>query len=101
MNFCILGSVKSLEICGFVDRNVSVDCHEDDDVDTGGHEGVDQGQLEMCLIECCCVGFRVQTIRDVMESRNGSDEDAEVGLFWKGWMMCSRPILYGHGPWIY
>ena len=61
MNVGILGSVKSLEICGFVDRNVSVDCHEDDDVDRACHEGVDQRQLQMSLVEGCGVGFGIQT----------------------------------------
>ena len=32
MNLGVLGSVESLEVCGFVDGNVSVDCHEYDDV---------------------------------------------------------------------
>ena len=52
MDFGILGSVKSLEVCGLVDGNVSVDCHEDDDVDRAGHEGVDQGHLKVSLSEC-------------------------------------------------
>ena len=37
----ILEGVQSLKVCGFVDGDVSVDCHEDDDVDRAGHEGVD------------------------------------------------------------
>ena len=79
MNFCILGSVKSLEICGFVDRDVSVDCHEDDDVNTGGHEGVDQGQLEVGLIEGSIVGGGVEANGDVMECGYGSDQNTQVG----------------------
>ena len=50
MNLCILGSVKSLKVSRFVDGDVSVDCHEDDDVDRAGHEGVDQWQLKVGLI---------------------------------------------------
>ena len=79
MNFGILGSVESLEICWFVDGDVSVDCHEDDDVDTGGHEGVDQGQLEVGLIEGSGVGGRVKADRDVVECGNGSDQHTQVG----------------------
>ena len=79
MNFGILGSVESLEICWFVDRDVSVDCHEDDDVDTGGHEGVDQGQLEVGLVEGSVVGGGVQTNRDIVKCRYGSYQNTQVG----------------------
>ena len=41
VNLGVLGSVKSLKISWFVDWDVAVDCHEDDDVDRTGHEGVD------------------------------------------------------------
>ena len=51
MNFGVLGSVKSLEVCGLVDGNVSVDCHEDYDVHRASHERVYQRQLEVGLEE--------------------------------------------------
>ena len=75
MNLGILGSVKSLEVCGFVYGNVSVDCHEDDDVDRAGHEGVDERQLEMRLIECNGVGVGVESTGERVERRNGSDKN--------------------------
>ena len=34
--------MKSLKVSGFVDGDISVDCHADDDVDAAGHEGVYQ-----------------------------------------------------------
>ena len=51
MDLGVLGSVESLEVCGLVDGNVSVDCHEDDDVHRARHERVDQRQLEVGLEE--------------------------------------------------
>ena len=56
MDLCILGSVKSLEVSRFVDGDVSVDCHEDDDVHRAGHERVNQRQLEVGLVEGSVVG---------------------------------------------
>ena len=78
MNFGVLGSVKSLEVSRFVDWDVSVDCHEDDDVDRAGHEGVDQWQFEMCLIEGDAIGIGVKAAGDVVESGDGSDEHTQV-----------------------
>ena len=75
MNLGILGSVKSLEVSWFVDGDVSVDCHKDDDVDRACHKGVDEWQFEMCLVECDGVRVRVKTTGERVESRNGSDEN--------------------------
>ena len=47
----VLWGVKPLEVSRFVDRDVSVDSHEDDDIDGAGHEGVDDGHLEVSLVE--------------------------------------------------
>ena len=41
--------MKPLKVSRFVDRDISVDCHADDDVDTACHEGVYQGQHQMSL----------------------------------------------------
>ena len=40
----VLGGVQALEVGRFVDGDVPVDGHEDDDVDGAGHEGVDDGR---------------------------------------------------------
>ena len=48
----ILGGVEPLEVGWFVDRDVSVDGHEDDDVDGAGHEGVHDGHFEVSFVEC-------------------------------------------------
>ena len=47
----IFKSVQSLEVSWLVDGDVSVDCHEDDDVHRAGHERVDQGHLKVSLPE--------------------------------------------------
>ena len=52
----ILEGVQSLKVCGFVDGDVSVDSHADDDVDRAGHEGVDEGHHQMCLSLSLVVG---------------------------------------------
>ena len=68
-----------MKVCRFVDGDVSVDCHEDDDVDRAGHEGVDKRQLEMSLEKGGGVMTSTKTCRDVEKSRNCSNEDTEVG----------------------
>ena len=70
--------MKPLEVSRFVDRDVSIDSHEDDDIDGAGHEGVDDGHLEMGLVEGNGVGSTLETVRNILEGRNGSDENAEV-----------------------
>ena len=75
----ILEGVQSLKVSGFVDGDVSVDCHADDDVDGAGHEGVDEGEHEVRGEECRGVVTSAQTMRDVEESRNSGDHDTEVG----------------------
>ena len=57
----VLGGVQALEVGRFVDGDVPVDGHEDDDVDGARHEGVDQGQFQMSLVEGDGVGVRVKT----------------------------------------
>ena len=47
----ILLGMKSLKVSGFVDGDISVDCHADDDVHAAGHEGVYKRQHEMSLEE--------------------------------------------------
>ena len=47
----ILQGVDPLEVRRFVDGDVPVDRHEDDDVHRAGHERVDQGHLEVGLPE--------------------------------------------------
>ena len=79
MDFGVLGSVKSLEVSRLVDGDVSVDCHEDDDVDRARHERVDQRQLEMGLVEGGGVAGVVQAGGDVVEGGDGGHQDAEVG----------------------
>ena len=79
MDFGVLGSVKSLEVCGLVDGNVSVDCHEDDDVDGARHERVDQGQLEVGLVEGSGEAGVIQAGGDVVEGGDGSHQHTEVG----------------------
>ena len=75
----VLGGVQALEVGWFVDGDVPVDGHEDDDVDGAGHEGVDEGEHEVRGEECCGVVTSTQTMRDVEESRNSGDHDTEVG----------------------
>ena len=70
--------MEPLEVSRFVDRNVSVDSHEDDDIDGAGHEGVDDGHLEMSLVEGNGVGSALESVRNILEGGYGSDEDAEV-----------------------
>ena len=47
----VLQGVDPLEVRRLVDGDVPVDRHEDDDVHRAGHEGVDQGHLEVSLPE--------------------------------------------------
>ena len=47
----VLEGVDPLEVGGLVDGDVTVDRHEDDDVDRAGHERVDQRHLEVSLQE--------------------------------------------------
>ena len=54
--------MKPLEVSWFVDGDVSVDSHEDDDIDGAGHEGVDDGNFEMSLVESNGVCCPVQTV---------------------------------------
>ena len=75
----ILESVQPLEMCGPVDGDVSVDGHADDDVDRAGHEGVDERQFQVCLVEGSHVPASTKPLRNVVKSRNGSDKDAKVG----------------------
>ena len=75
----ILECVQSVEMCGSVDGDVPVDGHADDDVDRAGHEGVDERQFQVCLVDGGGVAASSKTMRDIVESRNSSDEDAEVG----------------------
>ena len=75
----IFKSVQSLEVSWLVDGDVSVDCHEDDDVHRAGHEGVNERQLEMSLEEGGGVVASSKTRGDVIQSRNCGEEDAEVG----------------------
>ena len=70
--------MEPLEVCRLVDGDVSVDGHEDDDVDGAGHEGVDEGQLEMSLEEGGSIMTSTKTSRDVKESRNCGDKYTEV-----------------------
>ena len=79
MDFGVLGSVKSLEVCGLVDGNVSVDCHEDDDVDGARHERVNQRQLEVGLVEGSREAGVIEAGGDVVQSGDGRHQDAEVG----------------------
>ena len=79
VNLGVLGSVKSLKISWFVDWDVAVDCHEDDDVDGARHEGVDQGQFQMSLVEGDGVGVRVKTFWYIIESGNGANQNTEIG----------------------
>ena len=51
----ILEGVQSLKVSGFVDGDISVDCHADDDVHAAGHEGVYKRQHEMSLEKGCGV----------------------------------------------
>ena len=70
--------MKPLKVSWFVDGDVSVDSHEDDDIDGAGHEGVDDGHLQMSLVEGNGVGFPLESMRNILEGRYGSDEDTEV-----------------------
>ena len=79
MNLCVLGSVKSLEVSRLVDGDVSVDCHEDDDVHRAGHERVNQRQLEVGLVEGSGEAGVIKTCGDVVKGGDGSHQDAEVG----------------------
>ena len=47
--------MKPLKVSRFVDRDISVDCHADDDVHTARHEGVYQGKHQMSLEKGCGV----------------------------------------------
>ena len=47
--------MESLKVSRLVDRDISVDCHADDDVDAARHEGVDQWQHQMSLEKRCGV----------------------------------------------
>ena len=58
----VLGGVQTLKVGWFVDGDVSVDGHEDDDIDGAGHEGVDDGNFEMSLVESNGVCCPVQTV---------------------------------------
>ena len=71
--------MEPLKVSWFVDGDVSVDSHEDDDIDGAGHEGVDDGHLQMSLVEGNGVRSALESMRNILEGRNGSDEDAEVG----------------------
>ena len=71
--------MKSLEVCWLVYRNISVDSHEDNDVDRTCHERVDEGKLKMGLEECREIMSSSNTSRDIKESRNSTDEDTEIG----------------------
>ena len=51
VNLSILRSVEPLEVGWFVDGDISVDGHEDDDIDRASHERVDDGNFEMSLVE--------------------------------------------------
>ena len=70
--------MKPLEVSRFVDRDVSVDSHEDDDIDGAGHEGVDDGHLEVSLVEGYGVRSPLESMRNILEGWYGSDENAEV-----------------------
>ena len=70
--------MKPLEVSRFVDRDVSVDSHEDDDIDGAGHEGVDDGHLEVSLVESNGVRSPLESMRNILEGWYGSDENAEV-----------------------
>ena len=75
----VLGGVQALEVGRFVDGDVPVDGHEDDDVDGAGHEGVDDGHFQMSFVESDGEGLPVETVRYVLEGGDSGDEDAEVG----------------------
>ena len=74
----VLGGVQTLKVGWFVDGDVSVDGHEDDDIDGAGHEGVDDGHLQMSLVEGNGVRSALESMRNILEGWDGSDENAEV-----------------------
>ena len=75
----ILEGVQSLKVSGFVDGDVSVDSHADDDVDRAGHEGVDEGEHEVGGEEGGGVVTAPQPLRDVHQGGHGRDHHAQVG----------------------
>ena len=75
----ILEGVQSLKVCGFVDGDVSVDCHADDDIDRAGHEGVDEGEHEVGGEEGGGVVSAPEPLGDVHQGGHGRDHHAEVG----------------------
>ena len=79
MDLSILESVKPLEVCWPVDGDVPVNCHADDDIDRASHERVDERYLEMCLVDGSSVASTLESLGDIKECRNSSDEDTKVG----------------------
>ena len=71
--------MQSLKICRLINGDVSVDGHTDDDVDTAGHEGVDQGEHEVRREECGGVVTSAEAGGDVEQGGDCGDHHTEVG----------------------
>ncbi len=73
--------VHPLKMGGPIDGDVAIDRHADDDVDRARHEGVDERQLQVGLVEGGGVGPSPgqAATRDIKQSRHRRQQDAKVG----------------------
>ena len=78
-------------MCWFVDGDVSVDRHADDDVHGARHEGVYHREHHVRLEEGRGIVSSADTFGDIKERRNGGQEDTEVGD-------CQAQEVHVHDP---
>jgi hypothetical protein len=68
--------VNPLEDVGLVDGDVTIYCHQDDDVDRAGHEAIYDETLKVGLVEGGDVVATPEPVGDVKERGQGGDETA-------------------------